>query len=202
MMRVAGRENMIRDVPDREFDVVWVDIDDPERGHVNTDHQDRSGVVSQGMAAGGTAFTRLEGCWFSDNKVFFSSTNGGNAGMGQIFVFDIEHQTVRKIFESPDKQTLDRPDNLTVSPNGAVVICEDGSRPGQMLMALTRSGQLKPIARNTVKLNGERNDFKGNFMGSEWCGACFSPDGKWLFANIQKPGITIAITGPWDEYLA
>ncbi|MFK7958257.1 MAG: alkaline phosphatase PhoX [Lysobacterales bacterium] len=202
MMRVAGRENMVREVPEREFDVLWVDIDDPERGHVNNDHQDRAGVLSQGMAAGGTAFTRLEGCWYSDNKVYFSSTDGGDAGQGQIFVLDIPNQTVRKLYESPNRQTLDRPDNLTVAPNGAVVICEDGSRPGQMLLGLTRSGELKPIAQNTVKLNGEKNGFSGNFMGSEWCGACFSPDGKWLFANIQKPGITVAITGPWDEYLA
>ena len=32
---------------------------------------------------------------------------------------------------------------------------------------------------------------------SEWAGACYSPDGKWLFVNIQTPGITFAITGPW-----
>lgn len=31
----------------------------------------------------------------------------------------------------------------------------------------------------------------------EWAGACHSPDGKWLFANLQSPGITFAITGPW-----
>jgi secreted PhoX family phosphatase len=39
----------------------------------------------------------------------------------------------------------------------------------------------------------------GNYTGSEWAGACYSPDGKWLFANIQSPGITFAITGPWKS---
>jgi hypothetical protein len=24
-----------------------------------------------------------------------------------------------------------------------------------------------------------------------------SPDGRWLFVNIQSPGISFAITGPW-----
>ncbi len=202
MMRVAGREQMVRGVPERDFDVLWVDIDNPQRGHVNPDHQDRAGVVSQGMAAGGTAFSRLEGCWYDAGKVYFSSTNGGDAGLGQVFVHDIENQTVRKMYESTDKNLMEHPDNLTVSPNGAVVICEDGTRMGQMLLGLTRSGKLKPIARNKVNLSGEKNGFKGNFMDAEWCGANFSPDGKWLFANIQKPGITVAITGPWDDYLA
>ena len=32
---------------------------------------------------------------------------------------------------------------------------------------------------------------------NEWAGAVFSPDGKWLFVNIQTPGVTFAITGPW-----
>ena len=28
-------------------------------------------------------------------------------------------------------------------------------------------------------------------------GACFSPDGSTLFVNVQSPGITFAVTGPW-----
>ena len=32
---------------------------------------------------------------------------------------------------------------------------------------------------------------------SEFAGATFSPDGSTLFVNIQSPGITFAITGPW-----
>ena len=32
---------------------------------------------------------------------------------------------------------------------------------------------------------------------SEIAGPRFSPDGKWLFVNIQVPGITCAITGDW-----
>ncbi|HET6603871.1 MAG TPA: hypothetical protein VFG21_06595 [Xanthomonadaceae bacterium] len=43
--------------------------------------------------------------------------------------------------------------------------------------------------------------FTGDFRGSEWAGACFSPDGRWLFANIYSPGFSVAITGPWREDL-
>ena len=32
-------------------------------------------------------------------------------------------------------------------------------------------------------------------------GANFDPSGKWLFVNIQTPGITFAITGPWKRGL-
>jgi secreted PhoX family phosphatase len=92
---------------------------------------------------------------------------------------------------------LEFPDNVTISPNGCVLICEDGSRTGQMLMGLSQQGEMFPVARNTVELAGEHLGFSGDFRTSEWCGACFSPDGRWLFANIQKPGITLAITGPW-----
>jgi hypothetical protein len=27
------------------------------------------------------------------------------------------------------------------------------------------------------------------------------PDGRILFVNIQVPGITLAVTGPWEKYL-
>jgi hypothetical protein len=37
----------------------------------------------------------------------------------------------------------------------------------------------------------------GNYRGVEFCGACFDPSGRWLFANVQRPGVTFAISGPW-----
>jgi hypothetical protein len=40
----------------------------------------------------------------------------------------------------------------------------------------------------------------GDYTGSEWAGATFEPkNGNWLFVNIQSPGITFAITGPWRK---
>lgn len=202
MMRVAGRDQLITDVPaNRPLDVSWVDIEDPNRGHVNRLHQDRSGVISQGVGAGGTVFSRLEGCWYDSGRVYFSSTDGGNAGRGQIYMLDTALQTVTLVYESPAVEGLDYPDNLTVSPNGSVVICEDGKRSGMLIQALTASGRLRPVARNAVELKGEKNGFSGSFVGMEWAGACFSGDGRWLFANVQTPGITFAITGPWEDWL-
>jgi secreted PhoX family phosphatase len=40
-----------------------------------------------------------------------------------------------------------------------------------------------------------RNRYSGN---SEMAGSCFAPSHSTLFVNIQNPGITLAISGPWD----
>ena len=78
------------------------------------------------------------------------------------------------------------------------MLCEDGDNPVQSLHGLTPDGEIFRFAENHVVLAGEPNGITGNFSGSEWAGATFEPkNGNWLFVNIQSPGITIAITGPW-----
>jgi secreted PhoX family phosphatase len=91
---------------------------------------------------------------------------------------------------------LDSPDNITVSPRGGLVLCEDGGG-AEFLHGLTTDGQIFRFAQNNVVLGGERNGITGDFRGSEFAGATYSPDGRWLFFNIQTPGITFAVTGPW-----
>jgi len=71
--------------------------------------------------------------------------------------------------------------------------------PGQRLHGLTTQGVLFPLAENNMVMHGEKNGIKGDFRAEEWAGVCFSPDGEWLFANMQNPGLTVAITGPWKE---
>jgi secreted PhoX family phosphatase len=47
---------------------------------------------------------------------------------------------------------------------------------------------------------GEIFDFGRNDLNnSELAGSTFSPDVETLFVNIQTPGITFAITGPWER---
>jgi len=102
------------------------------------------------------------------------------------------------VYASTDELTLGNPDNVTVSPRGGLVLCEDGSDES-FLHGLTPEGEIFPFALNTVVVNGERNGIVGDFSGSEWAGACFDHRGDWLFVNIQTPGITLAITGPWKD---
>ena len=58
------------------------------------------------------------------------------------------------------------------------------------------SSEIFPVAKNNVVLAGERNGIVGDFRGSVWASAYYSRDSRWLFANIQSPGISFAIPGP------
>ncbi|MFI6294289.1 alkaline phosphatase PhoX [Nonomuraea sp. NPDC050790] len=175
-------------------EIGWVVIDEPDPGPGETS------VVEQGIAKGGASFRRLEGAWYHRRKVYIVSTSGGPAGQGQVFEYDLRRDKMRVLFASPDASVLNNPDNICVSPRGGIVLCEDGSG-AEFLHGLTSDGEIFPFAENAVVIpeGGVRGKSvpPGDYRGSEWCGSVFDPSGKWLFANIQTPGITFAITGPW-----
>jgi secreted PhoX family phosphatase len=158
-------------------------------------------MFREGLANGGAIFHRLEGCWFWDDTVYFDATEAGDAAAGQVWQYRPPRggdPTAREggeltlIFESPSKDVLDCPDNLCVSPRGGLVLCEDGDDV-QFIRGLTREGAIFDL----VQSNGP---------GSEFAGACFSPDGEVLFFNVQgsttsdglEPGFTYAMWGPWE----
>ena len=178
--------------------VHWVPIADPDRPHRANDRGDGEGVSSQGRDQGAAIFARLEGAWHGDKSIFFAATSGGNAGSGQVWEYVPSRELLRLVFESPGPGVLHKPDNLAVSPRGGLAICEDGSVGVQRIQGMTRDGRLFPFARNNAVLNGERHTFKGDFRTSEFAGVTFSPDGQWMFFNIQAPGMTFAVTGPWE----
>ena len=175
------------------FDVEWVPILTPDNA---SPASPGNFVWAQGRALGAATFARLEGCWYgNDAKIYVVSTSGG-IGQGQIWEYDPAEETISLLFQSPGVDVLNAPDNITVSPRGGLVLCEDGSGL-EYMHGLTVEGEIFRFAQNNVRLNGERNGIVGDFTGSEWAGACYSPDGRWMFANLQSPGITFAITGPW-----
>lgn len=177
------------------FPTHWVPIDDPDPDEPAK--QGRS-VFAQGFAAGGAVFRRLEGCFFGNGRIYFVSTSGGEALCGQVWAYDPQAERLYLIFESPHRAILDYPDNVAISPRGGILLCEDGEGT-EFLHALTPEGEISPFCQNRVVLRGERNDIYGDFTGSEFAGAGFDPSGKWLFVNVQKPGISFAITGPWER---
>ena len=84
---------------------------------------------------------------------------------------------------------LDLPDNITVSQNGTLVVCEDNINDNY-IRGLNQGGQLYDLALN--RLANRTND--------EFAGATFSRDGHTLFVNIQATnGMTFAIWGPWGS---
>ncbi|MES2788264.1 MAG: alkaline phosphatase PhoX [Planctomycetota bacterium] len=200
MMKVTDWPELRKNVPlDRWLPVTWVDIEDPTRAH-SPGTQDAQGVYQQGKQQQATTFARLEGCWYGNKSIYVVSTSGGDVKAGQIFLYDPARDSIKLIFESPGPHILYAPDNVTVSPRGGIVLCEDGDREPQRLQGLTPAGQLVQLAENNIVLkDGAHKLFKGDFRKEEWCGATFSPDGKWLFANLQTPGFTVAITGPWAD---
>ena len=170
--------------------VGWVDIDDPEA-------LGRRSVYRQGAAGGGMTFKRLEGCWFDDGLLYFVSTTGGAAGKGQVWELDVVRDRLRLLYESPGRATLDMPDNVVYLPGLGLMLCEDGGTPTRLRL-LTADGAVVTVVENAAVLDGLKG-LRGDFRGGEWCGVCRV--GDWLFANLQLPGVTVAITGPWDSLL-
>jgi uncharacterized protein len=176
------------------FDVEWVPIASPDNQSAS---MPGNFVWSQGRALNAATFGRLEGCWYgNDESIYIVSTNGGAVGQGQIWEYQPRKEKLRLLFESPNANILNAPDNICVSPRGGLALCEDGGG-SEYVHCLTTDGEIFPFAKNNVILNGERNGIVGSFTSSEFAGATFSPDGRWFFVNIQSPGITFAITGPW-----
>lgn len=176
-----------------EYDTTWVTIPDPDPAN-----PEANGVFSQGRDAGGTRFRRLEGAFYGAGRIYIVSTSGGPAKKGQVWEYDPARERLRLVFASPSADVLDMPDNICMSPRGGLVLCEDGSGL-EYLHGLTVDGTIFRFAQNNVVLQGERNGLVGDHRGSEFAGVCFSPDGEWLFVNVQEPGITFAITGPWQS---
>lgn len=169
------------------FPVTWVDIEDPDPAGAD---KDPWAVHNQGFAMGGAVFGRLEGCWYGGTSVFFTATLGGDALLGQVWQYDPapDGGELTLLFESPDEGVLQAPDNITVSPRGGLVICEDGGGI-QHIRGLTPDGRIFDFAR----------DIAGIADHGEFAGATFSPDGQTLFVNMQRPGVTYAIWGPWKD---
>jgi secreted PhoX family phosphatase len=191
-LRHASRSGATR------FRCTWVPIEEPNRVH-SPGTTNGQGVFAQGKAQRATSFARLEGCWHGQGKIYFTATSGGKARAGQVWEYDPPTMMLRLVYESPTVKTLDYPDNLTVTPKGGILVCEDGGPHPKRLHGLTRDGRIFPFAENSVLLEDAIFGHKGKFQEQEWCGVTFSPCGRWMFANIQTPGITFAITGPWEE---
>ena len=164
----------------------WVTIDNP---NPSTDT-----VRVEGYSKGAARFTRGEGIWYGNGEFYFTCTDGGVDKAGQVWRYvpgqtAQEGGTIELFVEPNDPNILDAPDNIVIAPTGDLFLCEDGNN-NQFVVGVTPNGQLYQFARNAIKVGDSY---------SEFCGACFSPDGKTMFVNIQNPGITFAIWGPWPS---
>jgi hypothetical protein len=168
--------------------VGWVDLDEVEAP--------AGDLGRRGFAAGAARFARGEGIWTGDDGIYIACTSGGRAKKGQIWRYrPSEHEgraeeerepATLELFVEPNDSTLvENADNLTMAPWGDLIVCEDGTGD-DYLVGVTPEGELYRLAHN---LRGD----------GEFAGACFSPDGRTFFVNMQSFGWTLAITGPWFE---
>lgn len=168
----------------------WIDINNPESP--NDD------LRLQGYKKGAALFARGEGIHWGDNELYFCCTNGGAKELGQIMRYqpspaegtELEQEKPGRIqlfLESNDGSLYNFGDNLTVTPQGHLLVCEDQYTAFALnqLRGVTPQGELYTFA----KLHEQ----------TEPAGACFSPDGSTLFVNSYSPTKTLAITGPWQQ---
>jgi secreted PhoX family phosphatase len=196
-------------------EVSWIDIDTP-----NPPGTSSTAVFAQGLNRGRVRFRRLEGSWWGSGAMYFVATNGGPAGLGQVWEYRPtgDGGLLTLIFASAGAHELDGPDNLAVSPQHALLLCEDGE-DDQFLRGVTLEGEIFDFAKNLQ-------------TDHEWAGATFADadpawndrkirgnqqplGGRWdrvtLFVNRQgatsgtnppsagNEGLTFAIWGPWGD---
>ena len=168
------------------LDTRWIDLQD-------ADSRDND-LRLRGFRDGAARFARGEGLCYADGSVFITCTIGGPARLGQVFEYRVSEVEgtadenkapgkLRLIAESTTDSLLRHADNLTMSPWGDLIVCED-TKDHCGLVGIQPDGHQYAIADNA-------------YTESELAGVCFSPDGKVLFVNVQDRGLTLAITGPW-----
>jgi secreted PhoX family phosphatase len=194
-LMVRGRPNFDADGahPGESYPVEWVTIDEP---NPLTDT-----VRQQAQSKGAAMFSRTEGIWAYDRRLYFDCTSGGDAEAGQLWQYTPhgrDRGELKLIFESPGADVLDAPDNLVVVPDtGDVWLQEDGGGGDQFVRGVTRRGEIYDFAKTVMN-------------GTEFCGGCFSPDGRTFFVSQQGErvagtpteetrALTYAIWGPFDQ---
>jgi uncharacterized protein len=159
--------------------------------------EEETSVREQSVSRGATQIQKCEGTWTGvDGSIWFVASYGGGpdaedeedrsavAHSGQIWRYNPKTETIELVLIFPIGTPYDSPDNITIAPHGFALACTDGD-DDQWLVAINDDGESFPFALN------EYNDV-------EFAGATFSPGGNTLFVNIQEPGMTLAITGPWS----
>ena len=164
----------------------WIDLEDVDS--VEND------LRLRGAAKGAATFARGEGLCAAGDRFVFTCTIGGPARLGQIFAYTPSPREGREgerdapgqlmlIAEATEQSMLRNADNLTLAPWGDLIVCEDTSDHCG-LVGIRPDGSQYELADNACS-------------NSELAGVCFAPDGQTLFVNIQYPGTTLAITGPF-----
>ncbi len=157
--------------------VEWVLIEDPDPAEDT--------VRKQGLMLGAAQFSRGEGLCFDGQDLYVCCTSGGEAGLGQVWRYrpGVDGGQLTLFVESSGRSQLDYPDNISTSPFGDLYVSEDGWGE-QFVRGINADGKIYNFARNALNT-------------SEFAGVCFTNNPLTMFVNLQSPGITFAIWGPF-----
>ena len=213
-----GDEHVVEWVAIADPDAVAERMDTPRSGAPLLMGAGRSGPFLQGQAGGGAAFRRLEGCFAQGGLIYFTDTTAGAARTGVLWALapsaDGEGpDLLRSVFVSAGEGEADNIDNLCTSPAGGIVLCEDGGGQraadralisGTRVIAMSADGSgAIPLVENNLLLEAAlpSRDWiaAGDYRNNEFAGVCFSPRGDRMFVNVQTPGVTFEIRGPWER---
>lgn len=139
--------------------VKWLDALEPAQPQDEHRHPDS------------TAFDGGEGLWNHHGYVYFS-TKGDN----RIWVYDAHRQTLEIVYDvaTSNNPILSGVDNITVSPQGDVLVAEDGG--DMQVVVILPDRTLKPL----LQITGQD--------GSEIAGIAFSPDGRRMYFTSDRGG--------------
>ncbi|MCS5568458.1 MAG: PhoX family protein, partial [Pseudomonadales bacterium] len=167
-------------VVDGDNNVTWGAIDDPEMSN---------GVHTRYQYGPATSFNGGEGLDYHDRSMYFTTKNDN-----RVYQYDIDNETMTIIYD----QTTDLNgglasglDNLEMSPQGDVIIAEDG---GNMELVAIANDYVVPICRII------------GHSSSEMTGPAFTSDMTRLYVSSQRgstgdsaDGVTYEISGPFTE---
>jgi uncharacterized protein len=195
-MRVPGVKDLsVVQEPGTVFDnVEWVKVPDPLARETPIRFQD--------FGTGGiTHAQKLEGCYWGGDRVYVVSSyarQGEGSGadhFGQVWSYEPSRRRLTLVVVFGPGTDIDKPgdspDNICLTPQGGLMVCEDGGG-AQHVFGVTRGRQVYAMARNRQNIGSGQQPEWGEFAG-----VTFSPDGRTMFVNVYQPGTTFAVTGPW-----
>ncbi len=121
---------------DQTYEATWIDLEEPD---VPTND-----LRLRGAEKGATIFARGEGICYADGEIIMAATIGGPERLGQLFAYtpsaaegtDAEEDVpgkFRLLAESTSESVLRHADNITQSPWGDLIACEDTRTSSKLL---------------------------------------------------------------------
>ena len=192
---VSGQPNLDANVanPGESYDVEWVVIEEP---NPLTDT-----VREEAQSKGAAIFDRTEGAWEADGRLYFDCTTGGEAQLGQLWKYTPRGSggELELIYESTSVDDLEGPDNVVVVPHTGDVFLQEDAAADQFIRGVNDRGEIYDFAHTVLN-------------ETEFCGGCFSPDGRTFFVNqqgdrvdvgddpaLETAALTYAIWGPFGR---